>query len=347
MIVTAVTYDYVLTFSREVHYIWHRPWTWVSTMFLLVRYVGLCGVILIGFDGSTFVSGPVIICTVIYIAISWEFAIFIAAADVVMILRVYAMWNRSNRILSFLLFIYVPQVIITFVFTGIYNNPNTYLSVSTIQVADVSICSVSITNLTAQIWHFYASIPRFILIVILFVLAVIPALKESFEMYKATKQWQSNRYLQQLLRDGAFYFLLNVLLTTYRILQSQLASTDASLHFLTSISYVILFPMMPRFIISIRELSDRDLRGCWQGIDTGFGVLSQPVVSDIAVVSAIAFADVTSWQGQGQVVVGDADDSEAIWFEVPGDGMRRGVEGDADDSKAIRLGVFGDGTCQV
>ena len=45
-----------------------------------------------------------------------------------MILRVYAMWNRSKQILYFLLFIYVPQVIISFVFTGIYNNPNTYLS---------------------------------------------------------------------------------------------------------------------------------------------------------------------------------------------------------------------------
>lgn len=45
---------------------------------------------------------------------------------VVMILRVYAMWNRSNRILSVLLFIYVPQVIISFIFAGIYYNPNTF-----------------------------------------------------------------------------------------------------------------------------------------------------------------------------------------------------------------------------
>ena len=208
-------------------------------------------------------------------------------------------------------------------------------------------------------------------------------------MYKATKQWQSNRYLQQLMRDGVFYFLLyatlfplfhfhssrshtsagltlecphensrvfprdsrNVLLTLYKVLQSQLASTDASLHFLTSVSYIILFPMMPRFIISIRELRDRDLRDHWQGIDTGLGVLSHPVVSENAVVSAITFADVTSWQGQGRgqgrVVVGDADDSETIWVGVLGDGMGQGVEGDADDSKAIRLGVFRDGTRQV
>ncbi|KAI9459278.1 hypothetical protein HD554DRAFT_2137464 [Boletus coccyginus] len=34
--IAAVIYDYSLTFSREVHYVWHKPWTWVSTIFVLV-----------------------------------------------------------------------------------------------------------------------------------------------------------------------------------------------------------------------------------------------------------------------------------------------------------------------
>ena len=38
------------------------------------------------------------------------------------------MWNRSKRILYILLFIYIPQVIISLVGQGIYVNPNTYLS---------------------------------------------------------------------------------------------------------------------------------------------------------------------------------------------------------------------------
>ena len=45
-----------------------------------------------------------------------------------MILRVYAMWNQSKRILYILLSICVPQAIATFVAHGIYVNPNTYLS---------------------------------------------------------------------------------------------------------------------------------------------------------------------------------------------------------------------------
>ena len=45
-----------------------------------------------------------------------------------MILRVYAMWNQSKRILYILLFIYVPQVIVSIVYQGIYSNPNAYFS---------------------------------------------------------------------------------------------------------------------------------------------------------------------------------------------------------------------------
>jgi len=56
---------------------------------------------------------------------------------------------------------------------------------------------------------------------------------ESVKMHKATKQWQSNRYLQQLMRDVIFYFLLNVLLTIYNMLQSQVEATNVSLLFLT------------------------------------------------------------------------------------------------------------------
>jgi len=46
----------------------------------------------------------------------------------VMILRVYAMWNRSKWILFILLFVCVPQVIISFILAGIYYIPNSYFS---------------------------------------------------------------------------------------------------------------------------------------------------------------------------------------------------------------------------
>jgi len=58
-VATAVLYDYILTFSRELDYIWCRPWTWVSTLFVVVRYIGLCWVMTNTFYGTTFIPGPV------------------------------------------------------------------------------------------------------------------------------------------------------------------------------------------------------------------------------------------------------------------------------------------------
>jgi hypothetical protein len=79
---------------------------------------------------------------------------------------------------------------------------------------------------------------------------------------------------------------------------------------------------MPRFIISVRELYDRDLCGRWQGIDTGFGVLSQPVSGGNAAMSAIQFADVAPGQEEGEVAKGEMDDLEAIRLELR-DGTRQ------------------------
>ena len=83
--------------------------------------------------------------TVVIWAIEWSFLIFLNAADcespfhlfpflltiieiaVIMILWVYAMWSRSKGVLCLLLFIYVPQAVVTLLVVGIYNT-GTYLS---------------------------------------------------------------------------------------------------------------------------------------------------------------------------------------------------------------------------
>ena len=86
---------------------------------------------------------------------------------------------------------------------------------------------------------------------------------------------------------------------------------------LVAFSCATICPLMPRFIISVRELYDRDLHRRRQGIDTGFGVLSLAIASENAAVSAIAFADVTP--GENQTVEGDANELEAIRLEPLGD----------------------------
>ena len=103
------------------------------------------------------------------------------------------------------------------------------------------------------------------------------------------------------------------------LLQNELDTTpnSTSVLFLAMFSYATIGPLMPRFIISVRELYDRDLHRRRQGVDTGFGVLSQAIASENAVVSAIAFADVTP--GQDQAAEGNANELEVIRPEPLGD----------------------------
>ncbi|KAF8553830.1 hypothetical protein OG21DRAFT_1177121 [Imleria badia] len=350
VIATAIIYDYLLNFSREVEYVWHRPWTWVSTIFVLVRYTGLSWPILFVLSESSY-TGSVKVGTAIILGYAWESLLFFAAADLVMILRVYAMWNRSKRILYILLFLYVPQELVSFIFTGVFDNPNTYLSVITIQVANFSACSHSVGNATLTLsTHLCDGILRIILSITLFILAVTQTLKQSVGMYKATKQWQLNQYIKQLIGDGILYFLVYVVYTITVILPNVpgITSTNPVLLFMASLSLLTMPPMMPRFIISIRELYECDLRRRRDGIDSGFGVLSQPLASGNAVVSAIAIADINSGQTEGQdqdrqVAEDDAEDLEA---EQLGDGTRQVVGGAADGSEAIHE-VLRDGACRV
>ncbi|KAF8452865.1 hypothetical protein L210DRAFT_3639310 [Boletus edulis BED1] len=196
--VTIVVYDYILNFSREIEYVWLRPWTWVSTMFVVVRYIGLCWIIIF----------------TLYAVSGWAFIVFLSATDLILILRVYAMWNRSRTILSILLFIYVPQNIISVVLGGIYNNPNTYLSVTLVQFLDFSFCKDLFIDTPATL-PVYRATPRLVLSAALVILAVFQTLKQSFEMYKATKQWQPNQYMQKLVGDGILYFIVYVLSSPY------------------------------------------------------------------------------------------------------------------------------------
>jgi len=89
-----------------------------------------------------------------------------------------------------------------------FHIPPSILPVTTVQVLDLSLCNVSYSVSLPAIW--YDAISKFVLGIALLALATTQTLKQLVGMYKATKQWQPNRYMQQLTRDGILYFLAYV-----------------------------------------------------------------------------------------------------------------------------------------
>jgi len=237
-----------------------------------------------------------------------------------MIMRIYAMWSRSKIILGLLLCIFVPETIIAFVFAGTFDNPNTYMSMTTTQILDISACN-STYNLPSPLWTYLT--PTFTMSAALLILPVIRTLKESIEIYKATRRWQPNRYMKLFVRDGIFYFFVR---SMYDIqwaigyaMQNQLELWGP---FTNLLSLMLLFSMLPRFIINIRELYDRDILRHQQGIDTGFGAFSRTIACEDGTMPTIAFADLCA-QTEGQIMELHTGDLEMLASEVIKDDAHR------------------------
>ncbi|KAG1834296.1 hypothetical protein DFJ58DRAFT_847654 [Suillus subalutaceus] len=94
LIVTASTgliYDWALTFGQEVELIWRQRWSLMTFLYLSVRYVGIGRVVgLIINDGFTWMGDAVNVLL-----------------GVIMIARLHAMYQRSRKVLMFLVVIFL------------------------------------------------------------------------------------------------------------------------------------------------------------------------------------------------------------------------------------------------
>ncbi|KAF8838728.1 hypothetical protein BDN67DRAFT_971130 [Paxillus ammoniavirescens] len=211
--------------------------------------------------------GPIMMCMVTYLIQSWAFVLFLGASDFLMILRIYAMYNRSKTILSILLVIYIPTMALTIVPLVYKMTRKLYLSVHLVEVVDVRLCIVPDTTIPIPSRYLLGS--RFILGALLCIFAVAKFIRESLETYKEIKQWRSNRYMELLVRESVLYFIIN-------LLSNALISTVTSgMQSVVSIITIAILPYVvaPRFVISVREFHSRAV----EHIDTGFGAVSQCV----------------------------------------------------------------------
>ncbi|KAF8452880.1 hypothetical protein L210DRAFT_3639323 [Boletus edulis BED1] len=405
VIVIALSYDYCLTFSKEVTYIWQRPWTRVSTLFLLVsflafnffaeqtqmsgitRFVTWAGfmpsrflwaaallfrarsvcrydiqqpvsrellkrtpymhrmisdVIVSVFRTATFgawAESRYIKGNILYALGELSYAIFWTGADMVMILRVYALYNRSRIILGGLLVLYVVEVVILVVSASIYSDPK-YVKVTIIQLLGITVCNPVLNTNT---WNTATAVVQFVHGTVLSFLVVAKFVGDSLRTYQATRKWQFNRYISLLVRDGFFYFLVYVppspsffsrhseLMRQHNDISTLLNSLINLLGVLGTlpggwggpalvvVATVPLFTLTPRFVMNIRELYVRDAQGRWdRDIDTGFG-LSNGAGGGVGVsttIGTIAFAE--------GIATGESEDGqETATVEESGEGSGR------------------------
>ncbi|KAF8125267.1 hypothetical protein EV363DRAFT_1586406 [Boletus edulis] len=236
-----VCYDYILTFPREVELIWMKPWSRMSTLFVMLRYVGLALAILSG------------ICTVVFHITQWTKLIYIIVADVIMIIRVSAMFTgaRPERIRRILFFLYAMVTVDTIVFSAIWYGPHSGFSVKPVVINDGTACQAIYTR--SEIPSAYDTIPRGLFDILLLALAIYRFTKHCNETRNTMGRQKVNKYMMLLLEHSVLYFVLNFSYTAFNISTYIPSAPVLYLVLITAYQNTIPFMIYPRLVLSMRD----------------------------------------------------------------------------------------------
>ncbi|KAF9523028.1 hypothetical protein CPB83DRAFT_899154 [Crepidotus variabilis] len=96
--VTCLSFDYILTFRREVELVWSRPPAMGTLLFVLSRYLPFVDLSLIvnTFTASNTIKG----CYVRIVASTWIQLLGISTAETILTLRTIAIWRRNPYIMA-------------------------------------------------------------------------------------------------------------------------------------------------------------------------------------------------------------------------------------------------------
>ncbi|KIK38940.1 hypothetical protein CY34DRAFT_363199 [Suillus luteus UH-Slu-Lm8-n1] len=117
----ALMYDWALTFGQEIELIWRQRWSLMTFLYLSVRYVGIVYAvvnILVNVTVPTFLTTDAVSLIIAY-ANNWASDIVNVILGVIMIVRLHAMYQRSRKVLTFLVVIFVAIRIVNAVMAGL------------------------------------------------------------------------------------------------------------------------------------------------------------------------------------------------------------------------------------
>ncbi|KAG1855206.1 hypothetical protein DFJ58DRAFT_360721 [Suillus subalutaceus] len=253
VIITLIIYDYMLQLEKEVTFVWERQMSVMAYLYLVVRYFGIVLAMIFGIWGGL-IYMPEAVSYGILVFMQWGLSGYFCLAEVILIWRLYALYNQSRRILYVLLGLFLPVVAL---YIGmdifLWSRPSAVSVQEIVVTPNLKYCAASFH--IGPMPAIYASIPIIcydIFLVVLAIVVLVKHLKERKEL-----EMKPNTYVVMIVRYHVIYFILN--------LASQISIVTLWANIPTAERYlVILFkdtaPLIiaPRLIISIWDTHAND-----------------------------------------------------------------------------------------
>ncbi|KAH8827702.1 hypothetical protein DL96DRAFT_1680117 [Flagelloscypha sp. PMI_526] len=198
-------WDWLITFSAEVHYVWPTRWSLGKVLFFLTRYLPLSDVCL-SIIALQLMNPPddEAACQKPYVAIVWLDVLGILVAQFILTLRTWAVYDRNKWVLFCLSGLLVVEgifggiAVITFVNTIVWTGP---------EFAGVRGCNI-ITVDNRLVSGSYVGVMIFETTV--FVATMVRALQRRRHTF-------GSRLLKVIFRDGLIFYLIIVSMSVLNV----------------------------------------------------------------------------------------------------------------------------------
>lgn len=249
---TVMSYEYLLLLDQEIKYVWNRPWSLMSCLYLVVRYLGLSLAITWGCWGGMFYI-PESPCYDILVVLEWGASVYFCFAEAILIWRLYALCNQSKLLLYVLVGSFLP-IVALLIGTDIYlySRPHAF-SVIELVTPNIKYCTFSFN--IGPMPAIYTSIPIVCYDVFLVILAAATLMRHFKE--RREYKMRPNAYMVMIVRYHILYFVLNLTNQVLMVILWAHIPTPA-MNLSELFSDTMPFILAPRLIISIWDTHAQD-----------------------------------------------------------------------------------------
>ncbi|KAA1478232.1 hypothetical protein DENSPDRAFT_661922 [Dentipellis sp. KUC8613] len=166
--VVLLTYDTLITFSDEVEYIWKRQWTHPKVFYILARYIPLLvqlALLALNVNGSSGLHWVLVDCRKWMILQASVLQITITTVDAILLLRVYALYNRSRALMGTLIPLFLAEIVILCVVLARITPRITYNQTCFVTGIPFLFTAYWITSLVFETLLFSLTVHKFVLAV--------------------------------------------------------------------------------------------------------------------------------------------------------------------------------------
>ncbi|KZV87619.1 hypothetical protein EXIGLDRAFT_773474 [Exidia glandulosa HHB12029] len=185
-------YDYILTLPSEIELVWPGPWTQGKVIFLTTRYLAWPEVVLVIYQQTSDI--PASQCHAFFTYFAWSTTWGLAASELILILRTWALWDRKRVVLYGLIFLLVALWIPDSYMMSVIIQKTTFVASSTFSPALKGCFVTGSTTLISMSW--------IILMVMDFIILSLTVLRGIHHF-----RFRSSTLIVSLYRDGILYFV--------------------------------------------------------------------------------------------------------------------------------------------